>query len=1071
MALVTTLIILVIITTIAVGLMTMTRLERVATRSSFNSLQARIMVTMGADQAVALIQEATEAGSQSGKFWSSQPGKITVFNADGTVDSNASVDLFSQSSTSAAQLVDLNQATFGGLHPIASAESVGQTVAPKIEVGWINVLEDPSAPAGPNNSVVGRYAFWVDDETTKINVNTADGLQKYQGNWFGSGTPPDVALSVLTNDGQFLAKSEVEAITAQSGIRHMPGVTARSYNEERELQSVAGVSDIFADANNFNLTAYNLAPELNLFGEPRIYLTTSITPAGAHPGQINDALLGVYNYTGIGNPGDPTRPVGKPLTQIYPSSAQLPSFQPAGVSLPQTFDYEEGMNNQSFSILSSDYHMGLRIARYLKGYNSLGSGIEWPVFPGSGTDGFAGKYTDRQIDSIALQILSLMKRGTLGDHWRTSSLPYIMGRGWLSGKPVRGIGRAPRLTEIVMEFRTTPNTVNGYAAGINLNVRTYLEWYLPIGFKGYPLTTPYDATSSMGFRIGMTNNRSYLNMTDAANFTGSGGVFGSFWMDQMLKIEDQTGSPAGIDLFGNRYGQPDPDQTKAASYHPWTLRTTGTHAGKYMGTGPVNSLDIPALYMNPSLSPNGWQLGDYHCVSTHPRAFYAQYPSKPDVTELRIKGGITVWAKTSSGNPDNGYNLDPVPLDSVRGPNFTEEAYSGIQNELLEAVIPFPEGIVLGPTDKVVVHFQVADPLVNSMPGDWVATINPPESQITLQRPPDPAGTSEQPPSVYQDGLNTISSASEGGDAKSIWWPEQSATIAKRQRFPSSGYLQYIRTGMMPDKAIESLPLASQHGTPYRSLNFAPSTHPSQQTEGGDSYPDWAMLDLFTVPASLQHLNADEYLNLTTGGATAGRLNPNPPLLPAGSLARHTPLQGMLTDLQVFTEQSDEPTSQEVDWQAVSAAVEQYIHDTGRPLMLAGEISNVPEVANYLYNGADQQSRSRNDLVRQIVGNLTTRSNTFSVWSIGQVVKKQPGNSQYGEVESGDTIVGESRMRFLVERYIDLGADGVVGNASNPGPDGIVGTPDDPTDPELHPALSYPLPYRYRVVGVKEFAH
>jgi hypothetical protein len=30
------------------------------------------------------------------------------------------------------------------------------------------------------------------------------------------------------------------------------------------------------------------------------------------------------------------------------------------------------------------------------------------------------------------------------------------------------------------------------------------------------------------------------------------------------------------------------------------------------------------------------------------------------------------------------------------------------------------------------------------------------------------------------------------------------------------------------------------------------STDPSQQTAGGSSYPDWAMLDLFTTPADLQ---------------------------------------------------------------------------------------------------------------------------------------------------------------------------------------------------------------------------
>ncbi len=117
----------------------------------------------------------------------------------------------------------------------------------------------------------------------------------------------------------------------------------------------------------------------------------------------------------------------------------------------------------------------------------------------------------------------------------------------------------------------------------------------------------------------------------------------------------------------------------------------------------------------------------------------------------------------------------------------------------------------------------------------------------------------------------------------------------------------------MPDD--ESVDYSVQHGTPFRLLNFNASTDPSQKmTSGansGNSYPDWAMLDLFYVPSSLlgygspyevyagavsstvkatfqiytNYPTAVTYSNTsavnnmfqygTYGGATSGRINPN----------------------------------------------------------------------------------------------------------------------------------------------------------------------------------------------------
>lgn len=1041
-ALIVTLTVLVILIILAVGFVTIMRLERATARNNFDSLKARVYAEMASDHAIGLIREATTNGSAPGKFWASQSGKITVFNADGTVDDDASRQLHSVDATGGAATVDLNQISFGGQHPIASGNSVGGS-APEIRAPWINVLQDPASPPGINNKVVGRYAFWVDDETAKININTADGTDKYTGTWFGSGTPADASLEALKSGSANISTALAKEISARTRVRYdyapdpaAPALDPRPFNSSSELAQLSATATSLYDDNNFNITHYNRAPELNIFGEPKIYLTTVRTVDGV----IRNAALGVYDYKGAEHKSPPEDPVGLPLAQIYPASTQLPAFEKTNTPLPQTFTYERGMDNQNFKAGDPDYDLGYRICQYLKGFDSQGNAIKWPVFPGAGLNGFAGKYSDRQIDSIALQILSLMKRGTYGDHHRSATLPPVLDKGWLSGKPVRGLARGPKLNEIVVEFTAAPfSPGGGFGEAAQISIRIDTEWYFPKEYKGYPLADPYESTGTNLYRFGYDATRPYLNCLDVPlddNAQPKEAPLGGWWMDNLLVIEDQNNTPAGVDLFGNPRGRPDPDQARAQLYHPWTRQPTGTYAGQYMGTGPLVGSPASPLKMCYRLVDSAanppWALGEYHCQTNQNSTVFL--PSKEGVTEFRISGGLAVWATRGSG-PDKGYNVDPVPLDSLQG--------------LPDAVIPMPPGLVVPVPGKVTVHFQIADPWVSSMPGDWIATINPTAAEITMTRPAV-ATTSGAVPTHYSDGQNAASKVAEGGDPLSIWWPQQDATIVKSQRFPSAGFLQYIRTGMMPDKEDDGKPLKEQKGTAFRMLNFAPSDSASQQTRGGESYPDWAMLDLFTVPATLQPQGdpAPPYVNLTFDGATSGRINPNPPLLPSGPIARTGPTESLLKGQQVSTEASDTPGTVAVDEAAIAAAIQEYISDLKRPLMMPGEICNVPEVADFLYTGVGASVQSRNDLVRQVVGNVTTRSNTFTVWAAGQTIKKRLNNTQYNQVETSDIIVGESRMQFLVERYLDKG----TGSGSSP-------------------AMSYPLPYKYRVVFMKELTH
>ena len=144
----------------------------------------------------------------------------------------------------------------------------------------------------------------------------------------------------------------------------------------------------------------------------------------------------------------------------------------------------------------------------------------------------------------------------------------------------------------------------------------------------------------------------------------------------------------------------------------------------------------------------------------------------------------------------------------------------------------------------------------------------------------------------------------------------------------------------------------------------------------------------------------------------------------------------------------------------IAQAIENYVRTNG-PLRMPAEICNVPEIASL----RAPNNPTRNDLVRQIVGALTTQDNVFSVWTIGQAIQKKRGNTGFDQFESGDNILAEVRLRFIVERYLDPGADGFYGNKGNAGPDNVEGTYDDPLDANNHP---FQPRYLYRVVASEE---
>jgi len=130
------------------------------------------------------IENAITQGQVSGRVWASQPGRISVLDA-GSLTFVLQADLWSKSTGPTFESVNLNRKLGGGARLIHSG--IGGGSAPEFPVEWVVVAQNPGEPVGPGNPVVGRYAWWADDDTARIDLNAAAGvafdLLDPVGNW------------------------------------------------------------------------------------------------------------------------------------------------------------------------------------------------------------------------------------------------------------------------------------------------------------------------------------------------------------------------------------------------------------------------------------------------------------------------------------------------------------------------------------------------------------------------------------------------------------------------------------------------------------------------------------------------------------------------------------------------------------------------------------------------------------------------------------------------------------------------------------------------------------------------
>lgn len=276
-SLVMSLIFISLLSVLVVGFLTSMRVEVFSADAALQAAKSSNMAQAATDMAIARLQYATGTYTPSMSIWASQPGQILMATRSSTTSSFSGwqrVDLHSGASTStdANIVADLNRGTSYLVTRSAS----------RMPVCWIYVRKDgtlettggTSVPAyNALNPLVGRFAYWVDDECARVNLNTAATRATSSLSLWGSAA--QVNLKVF---GSTMSDTVITALG-----QYRTGVTGHYLHTLRDARVISPALSDLVDNDAFSLTVNSQAPELNLFGEPRIVLTTQKSLAGNAP--------------------------------------------------------------------------------------------------------------------------------------------------------------------------------------------------------------------------------------------------------------------------------------------------------------------------------------------------------------------------------------------------------------------------------------------------------------------------------------------------------------------------------------------------------------------------------------------------------------------------------------------------------------------------------------------------------------------------------------------------------------------------------------------------------------------
>jgi hypothetical protein len=1042
-ALLITLAALVLVTIIVISYAVVTRLESSMARSNFEAESAKQLATMAVDEVQAKLIDNIPLNAQ----WAAAPGRL--YNAK----TGTFTDL--HSGHVGTDSVALNSQLYGASskYPIVPANNDYTTPDP-MKVDWIYVLQDGTRSTdsgyspGKTNPIVGRYAYWTDVENGKVNLNTAGKAQTtYETSSYGStandniqnlsGHPSRVDLSKLDSSGGTISSSAslltynfaasslwyggdgtdnvFGVLNANPSLRAV-GQGLKRFNSIWEWSQISGIQRDMIEANKFYLTTQANTPELNPWGQNKIWMQTTPGPQLGklfYPGNALNLPNPVYPYypswskSGLNEELSPTYRCKIPESRYYVYPATVSPTPPATPAFT--------MQNDSWAHSLSTAMMQQYIDYMMTQFNRS----DWPGMPAKS---FVEKYGTKDCEDLAVNLLALYLSavdgygygpgplestvfepndggGSVAFHdghgvYGSNLVKYTESDGTIRRIPT--ISGGPYIDKIQVTFSpTSQGAVSGkrgpqmpQTAGQNsenVEIQPNIEYTFPRS-----LSYDNDFLSDAGSGAITYPKISSVEIIATGTLPNGGGPHTySGTSYSYLYANDVPNTSTGY-LGGEGYGD------VVEPYSP----SSGTPKRIAHGTGTRNASNRVSVSLDPLYA------GPFD-------------PTKPVDVQIKFR---VASIKIAVGTGEIAHQV--IPADYFADPTTLEDKFLFDGN--------FPNDL----NDPIVTKtYQVIDPRVYGKLSDW--TLEDGDASIYV--------------SQYHDPLTGVT-----GDDSKFAWPNVGAatrpifglsgeptdsrvyqTASNITGFPGVGWLSVLPTN------CESSPVV-----PWRTVSLEPNT--------SGHLPDWLLLDIFTMAYEQTFLSQ-----------TQGKLNINTGIEPFG-FSRLKPLEALL--IPSTDNATTDATAIAQDFATYKGAT-----PTGTTLpagiyLYGGQICEVPSMKG---SGTDQWSREA--LARDVAGLVTTKASDFRIYVIAQTLAK----NSFDATVAGSRIA-EQRLEAVISRRTDVGPDGVPGTADDmAGPDHVVGTSDDLTfqsstgapisklnyggvDPALENLTGRP-PFRYQI--------
>lgn len=1161
-ALVIVLCIVVLLVALAVGFIVRATSER----SAASGYHASVLARQLADTVTSLVQGQINAASTQGSDvdWVSQPGMVRTFDTSGNLikayklysasnmiatSLNIASDVpASNWATDTALFVDLNAPIeVGGVknfpildptlaisdttsaplgYAVNSAPGASAYQPAPMPTRWLYVLRDGTivSPTGSGkvatiagesagNPVIGRVAFWTDDDSCKVNVNTAsegtfwdvpraETNQEYDlGNFQPAnkefqrypGHPAMTSLSAIfpqmTRDQIYSLVPRVGGGGSQGGTVVATGAVAldsdRIYDSVDELifdpsrVNTSGLTREKLELAKFFLTAHSRAPETNLHNLPRIACWPIFK--GLATGRVTafDRLIAFCASTGTtGN-----------LKPYY--------FQREKAASP-TWDITDPSLSRNVDLYA--------YLQYLTGQPIPGFGGNFLTKYGNDRDQILTEIFD-YIRCTNLHDDFLQPNNQFTSYWSSTSMNNLpAGYGWVapihftapnSSEVTMGFGRTFSLSELGIGFICNASGLAADAAS-NSNVLTNpvlsASGTLPNNQKYIQAILLPEFFSPMLGNVALCpdivleiKGLEYLRVDSVAGVgtllfpAASGEVSYNAVYPNIDGSRIWGGNPSWRYLFWNKGapGRAPFAEDTDTSIYPFIGAPVkmSTDAGFINFTGGALTVNLYAKTSDPVNLIQSYTVFVPSGTFPFPKPMdtFAQKPA-----DLTIAPKESWWSFNKSSNGRLVYVTSKV---AAPGPgSFMLNNY-----DVVRTVLP-PHGdfrlaaaTFSGSTNLFQKHplYDAGVSFASSLCGPYTAneqgfTGGKYITGLTYNTKwiPDIPSNATETPQATGDYDNANGRAMDG---PLINKPDEGATkrIAGRVPYFDDSGADYVggQSFFSPNRQMPSpgmfgsLPTGVKANVPWRTLLFRPQSGHF----GATSPKDHLFLDLFWMPVVEPYAISDRF-------STAGKINMNYQILPFTYIERSTGIQALLKSEKV----SVIPNGKAAGYKIQTNSPDKYILDintsetlsqfvakfaSGDVFKSASEICDlhiVPSGATlsgmgtYWNSNALTGDNSRERIYTTLYPRLTTRSNTYTVHCRVQSLKKNPGSTAGTWTEGKDSVTGEYRGSTTLERFIDANNSKI---------------PDYAASPSLIPTMkTLDTFYKWRVVENKQFA-